>query len=245
MRVLWISLGVIALDQITKVLIKGSELLGITGMRLGESIPVFGDWFRITFTENPGMAFGMQFGPKLFTTIFAVVATILIFVYLWHVRKSHWGYRTCLAMILGGAVGNIIDRVFYARIYGYGDLFQGEVVDFIHFNIWQGTAAEWIPFFGGQWIALFPVWNVADMSIVIGVMVILVFQGFFHRADEKRKASDASVGNEVESMPTPDTNLDDSPSPESDAQQNEVVENEIPVPQVAESSDLEDKDNFH
>lgn len=181
MRVLWLSLAIIIIDQITKVLIKGSEWLGIKGMHLGESRPVFGDWFKITFTENAGMAFGIEWVPKLFLTLFSVLATIGIVWYLYRVRKQHIGYRLSLAAIIAGAFGNIIDRVFYAKWYGYGDLFYGEVVDFIHFDIWRGNLPDWLPIWGGQWTALFPIWNVADMSIVVGVMAIMIFQGRFHK----------------------------------------------------------------
>jgi signal peptidase II len=188
MRVLWTTLAIILVDQITKLFIKGSAWFGIKGMHLGESKPIIGDWFKLTFTENPGMAFGMELAPKLLLTLFSLVATFLILWYLWRVRNAHWGYRLSLASILGGAFGNIIDRVFYAKLYGYGDWFYGQVVDFIHFDIWRGTIASWVPIWGGQWTALFPIWNVADMSIVVGVVSILLFQGRFHRFAEKQAA---------------------------------------------------------
>jgi signal peptidase II len=113
-------------------------------------------------------------------TVFSIIATLLIIFYLYTVRGGYTPYRASLALILGGAVGNIIDRVFYAKIFGSGALFQGHVVDFIHVNVWRGYVPDAIPFFGGKYMALFPIWNVADMSIVAGVVGILVFQRKFH-----------------------------------------------------------------
>jgi len=201
MRVLWVTLIIIVTDQLTKVLIKGSEMFGIKGMQLGDSVPVLGQWFRLTFTENPGMAFGIEVGSKLFLTLFALVATVLIFIYILRMKKGHWGYRLSLAAILGGAVGNLIDRTFYGVWYGYGTLFHGNVVDFIHFDVWRGIVPDWIPLIGGQWMALLPIWNVADMAIVVGVTAILIFQGRFHRYEVARQLAEKSPNAD----PEPDT----------------------------------------
>jgi signal peptidase II len=141
---------------------------------------LIGDWLKLTFTENPGMAFGITFGPPGMVTMFSIIATLLIILYLYNVRKGYTPYRASLALILGGAVGNIIDRVFYAKIFSSGALFQGHVVDFIHVNVWRGYIPDAVPFFGGNYMALFPIWNVADMAIVMGVVGILVFQRKFH-----------------------------------------------------------------
>lgn len=187
MRVLWITLVVLVLDHVTKVLVK-------TNMFLGQSIPLVGDWLRLTFTENPGMAFGVTFGVPLLVTVFSILATGAIVLYLWHARTSKLSYRISLAFVLGGALGNIVDRVFYAKIFGYGGLFRGEVVDFVHVNVYNGPAASWIPFIGGQHITLFPIWNVADMAIVCGVVAILLF----HRAVADMETSEQ----EAEQVPT-------------------------------------------
>lgn len=168
MRVLWVTLAVLLVDHFTKVLVK-------TNMYLGQSIALLGDWLKLTFTENPGMAFGVTFGMPLLVTVFAMLATMAILVYLWHARTARLSYRLSLALVLGGAIGNIIDRVFYGRIFEYAGFFRGEVVDFIHVNVYNGPAAAWIPFIGGQYVTLFPIWNVADMAIVVGVFSILVF----------------------------------------------------------------------
>ena len=128
------------------------------------------------------MAFGLSLGSKLFLTLFSIVATGLIAFYLWHVRKGPVGYRIALALILGGAMGNIIDRVFYGVAWGYGSLFYGDVVDFIHLDIWHGVVSESIPFFGGRYLAVFPIGNIADLAIIGGVATIILFQKRFHNA---------------------------------------------------------------
>ncbi len=172
------AVSIIAIDQGAKAIVRGR-------MRLGESIPVFGDWFKLTFTENPGMAFGIQFGSPLVVTGLAVVATVLIVVYLRVVHTNNIGYTLSLALILGGAIGNIIDRVFFAVIYGYGGLFQGQVVDFIHFDLWSGRISQSIPLVGGNFVALFPIWNVADMSIIVGVVLVVMFQRAMQSSSEQ------------------------------------------------------------
>ncbi|MFV1979578.1 MAG: signal peptidase II [Rhodothermia bacterium] len=178
MRPLWMAVSIIAIDQGAKAIVRGR-------MRLGESIPVIGDWFKFTFTENPGMAFGIQFGSPLVVTGLAIVATVLIVVYLCVVHTNNIGYTLSLALILGGAVGNIIDRVFFAVIYGYGGLFQGQVVDFIHFDLWSGRISQSIPLVGGNFVALFPIWNVADMSIIVGVVLVVMFQRAMQSSSEQ------------------------------------------------------------
>jgi signal peptidase II len=173
MRFLWVSFSLVVVDQLTKQWVHATMLPG-------ESIPILGDVLRLTYTTNPGMAFGLTLGSKLFLTLFSILATVMIGVYLWYVRKGPWGYRLSLALIIGGAVGNVIDRTFYGVVYGYGPLFYGEVIDFIHVDLWRGVVAEWVPFFGGNYLSLFPIWNVADMAIVVGVAAIILFQKRFH-----------------------------------------------------------------
>lgn len=173
MRVFWITALIVLIDQITKLAVYAT-------MYRGQSIPVLGDWLRLTYTLNPGMAFGITFGPPGLITILALGATLLILVYIFHVRDGYAPYRYSLALILGGALGNIIDRIFYGKLFGYADLFQGQVVDFIHVNLWRGYIPDSIPLLGGTYAALFPIWNVADMAIVLGVVGILLFQRAFH-----------------------------------------------------------------
>ena len=173
MRVLWIAAVIVLIDQVTKQIV-------LETMYRGQSIPVLGDWLKLTFTENPGMAFGITFGPAGLVTVFSIIATALIILYLLKVRNGYPPYRVGLALILGGALGNIIDRVFYGVLNDSGALFQGKVVDFIHVNLWRGYLPESLPLIGGNYVALFPIWNVADMAIVVGVVAILVFQKKFH-----------------------------------------------------------------
>ena len=234
MRVLWATLLIILIDQISKVFVKGSAPLRIKGLPLGESIPVIGEWFRITFTENPGMAFGIEVDSKLALTLFSILATIAITVYLWYMKKAHWGYRLSLALILGGAIGNIIDRVFYGVWYGYGTVFHGNVVDFIHFDLWRGMIPDWVPLVGGQWAALLPVWNVADMSIVAGVCTILVFQNRFQRWEDAHRKADAPM---VVPEEEPDTVRKDDGAPHADSLEPlSLHENDAPLPDAKGAS---------
>ena len=185
MRVLWATFALVVVDQITKLVVKYN-------MVIGESIPVVGRLFRFTFTENPGMAFGLTVGSKLFLTLFSIAATILIFLYLRRVRWAPLGYRLALAFVLGGALGNVIDRVFYGVAFGEcrpsppgsSRLFYGCVVDFLHLDVYQG------PLFG-RMVALFPIGNIADVAIIVGVVLILVTQGRFHQAVQEREATEA------------------------------------------------------
>lgn len=181
--VFWISAAVISLDQVTKWLV-------LKNMRRGQSIDLLGDWLKFTFTENPGMAFGIEYGHPALITVFSIVATGLILFYTVRVGYLHGAYQVSLAFVLGGAIGNIIDRVFYGAILYDTPLFVGKVVDFIHVNVWRGTVADGIPFFGGKFVALFPIWNVADMAIVVGVVGILFFQNKFHEKADAMKAID-------------------------------------------------------
>ena len=183
MRVLWVTFFLVVADQVTKLVVKSQ-------MALGESIPVVGRLFRFTFTENPGMAFGLTVGSKLFLTLFSIAATVLIFAYLRRVLWAPFGYRLALALVLGGALGNVIDRVFYGVAFGEcypsppgsSRLFYGCVVDFLHVDAWQGVLF-------GKSIALFPIGNIADVAIIAGVVLILVTQGRFHEAAMAREAA--------------------------------------------------------
>ena len=170
MRVFYLSLIVVIIDQITKLKVKGIKIpflnLNIEGMTLGSSKEVFGNFFKITFIENPGMAFGIEFGGKLTLSIFTLFATFLIVYFIFKNRNEGLYLRTALAFILGGAVGNLIDRLFYGVIYGYSPLFYGKVVDFFHFNI---------PDFNilGKAFYSWPIFNVADISVTAGFLMIL------------------------------------------------------------------------
>ena len=188
MRVLWATLLILVLDQTTKVVVK-------TSMVLGESIPVVGRLFRFTFTENPGMAFGLELGGgdagKLFLSVFSVLATVAILVWLRRVREAPFGYRLALALVLGGALGNVIDRLFYGLVWGYAPLGFGNVVDFLHLDVGTLRVPEAIPVVGGAAWALFPIGNVADVSILIGIGLLLIKQKAFQQHLEARHGAPA------------------------------------------------------
>ncbi len=204
MRVLWLTLFIVTVDQLTKVWVKLSMLPH-------ESIRVVGDLFKFTFTENPGMAFGLSLGSKLFLTLFSIAATGLIGAYLWHVRKGPTGYRIALSLILGGAIGNIIDRVLYGVIWGYGTLLHGNVVDFIHLDVWSGVVPESIPILGGRFMAVFPIGNIADLAIIGGVATIIIFQRRFHNElNGLEEAGDDALPSVGVSEPEPEPKLEGS-----------------------------------
>ncbi len=173
MRLAWIVAGVLAADQASKIAVR-------LNLQPRRSVGLLGDWLNFTFTENPGMAFGITFGPAGLITGFSIVATILIVIYLVHVRAGYAPYCVSLACVLGGALGNIVDRLFYGMIFGYAPFFKGHVVDFIHLDLWSGFVSSSVPLIGGTYLSVFPIFNVADIAIVGGVIGILVFQKKFH-----------------------------------------------------------------
>jgi signal peptidase II len=176
MRVLYVTGIIVLIDQAAKLFIKGFDIplvhLRQLGIQVGTSFPIIGDFLRLTFIENPGMAFGIDVGGKLFLTIFSIVASVGIFVYLYKIRREALVIRLALALILGGAIGNLIDRVFYGVIFGEGSLFYGKVVDFIDVDFFNIS-------FLGYHINRFPVFNVADSSVSIGVVMLLLFHKRF------------------------------------------------------------------
>ena len=210
MRFLWLSAVVVALDQATK-----AAVLQFMASPAGipRSIPLVGDWLRLTFTENPGMAFGITLGPPGTVTVLSILATILVAGYIYQVRNEYAPYVWSLSLILGGALGNIIDRVFYGVLLDYGTYFTGHVVDFIHVSLWKGFIPDVVPLIGGAYMELFPIWNVADMAIVLGVVGVLVFHRAFHhrrlagtdeQAGEERAAEEAGEEKRTSSEPTSD-----------------------------------------
>lgn len=186
MKILYWSIAIVIIDQITKLKVKGINIpwlgLHFEGMPYQSSIKVWGDFFQITFIENPGMAFGLQLGSKLFLTLFTIFATILIFFIIYKNRHETFLLRLSLAFILGGALGNLIDRTFYGTIYDYAPLFYGRVVDFFHFNI---------PDFRifGKTIYTFPIFNVADIAVTVGfVLILLGYKKVFKKTEEENAA---------------------------------------------------------
>ncbi|MBI9071631.1 MAG: signal peptidase II [Melioribacteraceae bacterium] len=186
MRVLYFSFIVVLLDQITKVVVKGISIpfLGIElkGMKYAHSINVIGDFFKITFVENPGMAFGLDFGPiaKFFLSLFSIIASIGLIIYIYKSLDKRFIFRFALALILGGAVGNLIDRVFYGLIYDYAPLMYGKVVDFLNVDFWDFTLF-------GHTYDRWPIFNIADASVSIGVVLLVLFNRDTDETVEKAK----------------------------------------------------------
>ena len=161
LSIVWVAAVIVLLDQITKLVVKGVPFLGIDGMPLHSSFPFIDDLVRITYVENPGIAFGITIpGMKIFFSLFSVVAAVAIFIYLRrnNDRLNGWD-RIALVLIMGGAVGNLIDRCFYGVLYGEQDLFYGYVVDFIDF----GYKKNW-----------WPIFNIADSAVTVGVAIIAI-----------------------------------------------------------------------
>ena len=179
---------VLLADQLLKTWIK-------TNMYLGQEFNIIGKWFIIHFTENNGMAFGMEFGGefgKLALSLFRIAAVAGIGYGLHYLikHKYHRGLILNVALIFAGALGNIIDSVFYGKIYGYETWFHGRVVDMLYFPIAEGYFPSWIPIWGGDEFVFFrPVFNLADAAISLGVILILVFQKNYFKEDVKDEVS--------------------------------------------------------
>lgn len=176
---------ILLVDQIVKIWIK-------THLQLHESIQIT-SWFQIVFTENNGMAMGMELFNKLFLSLFRIVAVFFIGRYIVKVIRQNlkFGYIVCLSLILAGAAGNIFDGLFYGIIFdhsfnqvatlfpsygGYAPFLYGKVVDMFYFPLFETTLPSWIPVYGGQDFVFFRyIFNVADASISIGVVLLLLF----------------------------------------------------------------------
>ena len=182
-----VAVSAIVIDQVIKVAVK-------LNMYLHESFSVCGDWFYIYFTENKGMAFGMELGGKLFLTCFRLVAVSLLGYYLYRIirnTKFPVGYIVSIALVFAGAMGNIIDSLFYGEIFthsmgrvaslvpfgeGYGDFLYGAVVDMFYFPLFSFDWPEWMPFVGGEHFIFFsPIFNFADACISCSIVSILLF----------------------------------------------------------------------
>ena len=177
---------VLLADQVLKTWIK-------TNMFLGQEFKIIGDWFIIHFTENNGMAFGLEFGGefgKLALSLFRIAAVAGIGYGLHYLikHKYHRGLILNVALIFAGALGNIIDSVLYGVIYGYSSLFHGRVVDMFYFPILQGNFPSWLPVWGGEDFIFFrPVFNIADAAISVGVVIILIFQKTYFKEEVKEE----------------------------------------------------------
>lgn len=190
---------VLFVDQFSKIWVK-------LNMYLGQEFKIF-DWFIIHFTENNGMAFGMEFAGdygKLFLSVFRIFAVIGLTYYLHKLvkEKAHKGLIYSMALILAGALGNIVDSAIYGKLFsssyhqiatflpedgGYAPMLYGKVVDMLYFPMFSGFFPEWFPIWGGDYFLFFrPVFNVADTSISTGVGLIIVFQRRFFAEPEPK-----------------------------------------------------------
>ncbi|MCB0383449.1 MAG: lipoprotein signal peptidase [Psychroserpens sp.] len=204
---------ILIVDQISKIYIK-------THFALNESVEVF-SWFQILFVENEGMAWGTKISDiisfisdrtaKVCLTIFRILAVLGIGYWLVKSIKEKQSKTLIFAvsLILAGALGNIIDSVFYGILYdssagqvatflpiegGYDAVFHGKVVDMLHFPIWSGVLPDWIPFYGGQYFTFFePVFNIADMAISTGIGILIFFNRRAFKNEEQVKETETTL----------------------------------------------------
>jgi len=187
---------ILVADQVLKIWVK-------TTMALGDEFVVFEDWFTLHFVENNGMAFGFEFAGeygKMFLSIFRIIAVIAIGWYLFKLAKQKdipFGFIVSISLIFAGAIGNIIDSLFYGMIFehsygqvsaifpeggGYEGFLHGKVVDMLYFPVIKGFYPTWFPFWGGQDFIFFrPVFNIADSAITTGVLILILFQKKFFK----------------------------------------------------------------
>ena len=210
LKCILIILAILVVDQTIKIIVK-------TNMTLYQQIPVFGNWFIIHFVENKGMAFGLKLPGdygKIILSLFRLVAIIAIGFYLRHLIRlnAHPGLLITLSMIMGGAIGNMIDSAFYGLIFsesysyqvastlpeggGYAGFLHGKVVDMFYFPVLSGVYPDWIPAIGGNSFTFFrPVFNIADSSISVAVIILLFRQrkyfAFMHSNGEGTETAPA------------------------------------------------------
>jgi signal peptidase II len=213
---------IILLDQVLKVWVK-------THMMLGDQIPLIGNFVVMHFTENSGMAFGLEWGGvigKYFLSIFRIVFSGYIVYYIYKLIKE--GASTYLilfvSMILAGAIGNVLDCMFYGLIFsesphfmghqmaarftpfgeGYGTFLQGKVVDMIFCPIYHGTYPAWVPVLGGQELIFFQfIFNIADSAISVGIFFIFIFQNTFFPKPETISSPNISQEKAIEEASIP------------------------------------------
>ena len=196
-----IVIAILLIDQCTKILVK-------TNMYLGETISIT-NWFKIAFIENNGAAFGMEFGNKLYLTLFRIIAASALGYLLWYIarRKQYtMGFIACIAALEAGAIGNIIDCMFYGIIFndpippeiavffpeggGYAGFLYGRVVDMLYFPLFEFYWPDWVPFIGGELFEFFrPVFNIADSAITIGMICIILFYRRYFLSDHSIQTS--------------------------------------------------------
>ena len=214
-KVLIIIFLILLADQVLKFWVK-------TNMAIGDEFVVFKNWFILHFVENNGMAFGFEFAGeygKMFLSIFRILAVIAIGWYLFKLAKQKdvpFGFIVCISLIFAGAIGNIIDSLFYGMIFnhsygqvaalfpergGYSSFLHGRVVDMFYFPLIEGRYPEWVPKIGGNPFIFFrPVFNIADSAITVGIFTILIFyRRYFNKHEnENTETSDETLVSENE-----------------------------------------------
>lgn len=175
-----IAFVALLLDQAVKLWVHFRMEMGILGQ-----IKLLGNWLKLHYTLNPGMAFGIQFGfkyDKVLLTIIRIIAAVMIGRHIWQLANSKntplwllWGW----ALVLGGAAGNGIDSISYGALLNNMPYeapmpwFYGQVIDMFYIDIWMGRLPSWVPWFAGQYVTCFPIFNLADVAIFVGIVLIL------------------------------------------------------------------------
>lgn len=250
-RYLLFSLLLIVVDQVSKLLVYKYMEPGFSGQIL-----LVGNWLKLHYVLNPGMAFGMQLGHeygKLFLTLFRLVAMCAIGWYLVRLARggASKGLLWALSMILAGAVGNVIDSTFYGVFLDnapYGSptpWFHGQVIDMVFVDFWEGFIPEWVPLWGGQYYST-PIFNIADSCIFVGVCTILIFQGQFYHPEDGDHHSKGTDSNETPEALTDDNQPTETPvtnasAPTETAGQHELLNPESP--EVLPPFDPEQEEN--
>lgn len=194
-----ISLLVIIVDQVVKVVVHYNMDMGTQGQIL-----IFDGWFKLHYLTNPGMAFGMKLNfayGKLILTVFRIGAMVAIGYYLYSLvkKQANSGLAICIALILGGAIGNLIDSIFYGIWFDNAPYdaptpwFHGQVIDMFYIDIWEGYLPKWIPLLGGDYMALWPVFNIADASIFVAICFIIIFQKRYFKKEEDETIKESQL----------------------------------------------------
>ncbi len=238
LKVFLVVLLVLIIDQGLKIWIK-------THFYYSQEIAIFGlDWAKLHFVENNGMAFGLSLGGfygKLALSLFRITAVFVLSYYISLLIKAEakMGLLISFALILAGAIGNIIDSAFYGLIFsesyhghtavlfpeggGYAGFLHGKVVDMLYFPLFEGQVPEWFPFWGGSQFLFFrPVFNIADMAITTGVLSIILFHRSFFSSQEKKEDDDKTINEKP-------SELTDQSSEQIEPQQ-DISKNELPTP---------------
>lgn len=195
-----LALLVIGLDQFSKWAVHTYMQPGMPG-----EVPLVGHWLKLHYTLNPGMAFGVELPPPYGKILLSMFRLLAVGGLSWYIvrlcrQRASAGFIACMALILGGAVGNLIDSVFYGLVYRNAPFgapttwFHGQVIDMIYVDIYEGFLPHSWPLLGGKYVSLWPIFNLADSSIFIGVALILLNQSRFFQQEDvgPQPAADAS-----------------------------------------------------